>query len=213
MTTSGYIRVSTDDQALGMEAQRSAILAKYPGAVIEADQAVSGADPERPAFARIVERLGKGDTVVVVRRDRLARDTMLAAMFDREVERRGARMVSLEGAVTDANDPSSLLLRRVLDAVAEFERAMIRARTKAALTAKKAKGLRVGSVPFGFDLGADGQLVANPAEQGAIASAKRMRKRGKSLREIAAALGKQGVLNKAGKPLAAQSVKQMLVAA
>ena len=143
MTTYGYIRVSTDDQALGMEAQRSAILAKFPDAIIEADQGVGGADPERPAFAKIVELLGQGDTVVVVRRDRLARDTMLAAMFDREVERRGARMVSLEGAVTDANDPSSLLLRRVLDAVAEFERAMIRERTRAGLDQARSEG-RVG---------------------------------------------------------------------
>lgn len=213
MATYGYIRVSTDDQALGLEAQRSAILAKFPDAVIEADQGVGGADPERPAFARIVEQLGKGDTVVVVRRDRLARDTMLAAMFDREVERKGARLLSLEGATTDANDPSSILLRRVLDAVAEFERAMIRARTRAALTAKKAQGRRIGAVPFGFDLADGGRLVTNHAEQKAIASAKRMRKRGKSLREIAAALGKQGITNKAGKPLAAQSVKQMLVAA
>lgn len=213
MATYGYIRVSTDDQALGLEAQRSAILAKHPDAVIEADQGVGGADPVRPAFAKIVERLGKGDTLVVVRRDRLARDTMLAAMFDREVEKRGARLVSLEGATTDANDPSSILLRRVLDAVAEFERAMIRARTRAALTAKKAQGRRVGSVPFGFSLGEGGRLVANLAEQEAIAAAKRMRKRGKSLREIATALDRKGVRNKAGKPLAAQSVKQMLVAA
>jgi DNA invertase Pin-like site-specific DNA recombinase len=213
MATYGYVRVSTDDQALGLQAQRSAILAKYPDAVIEADQGVSGADPERPAFARIVEQLAKGDTLVVVRRDRLARDTMLAAMFDREVERRGARLLSLEGATTDANDPSSILLRRVLDAVAEFERAMIRARTRAALTAKKAQGRRVGAVPFGFTLVDDGRLVANPAEQQAIAAAKRLRKRGKSLRDIAAALEKKGVRNKAGRPLAAQSVKQMLAAA
>ena len=213
MAIYGYIRVSTDDQALGLEAQRGAILAKFPDAIIEADQGVGGADPERPAFAKIVELLGQGDTVVVVRRDRLARDTMLAAMFDREVERRGARLLSLEGATTDANDPSSILLRRVLDAVAEFERAMIRARTRAALMARKSQGKRIGAVPFGFTLADGGRLVANPSEQQAIAAAKRMRKRGKSLREIAAALGKQGMRNKAGKPLAAQSVKQMLVAA
>jgi DNA invertase Pin-like site-specific DNA recombinase len=214
MAIYGYIRVSTDDQALGLEAQRSAILAKHPDATIEADEGVGGADPERPAFARILEQLKKGDTVVMVRRDRLVRgDPLLAAMFDREVTKRGARMVTLEGAVMDANDPSAVLFCRILDAMSEFERAMIRARTRAALKAKKAKGLRIGAVPFGYDLGVDGQLVTNAAEQGAIATARRMRKRGKSLREIAAALDGKGIRNKAGRPLAAQSVKQMLAAA
>lgn len=213
MATYGYIRVSTDDQALGLEAQRSAILAKFPDAVIEADHGVSGADPVRPAFAKIMERLTKGDTIVVVRRDRLARDTMLAIMFDRTVARIGARLVSLDGASLNENEPSTVLMARVVDAVAEFFLANLRANTRAALAARKAQGKRIGAVPFGFNLADGGRLVANPAEQQAIASAKRMRKRGKSLREIAAALGKQGITNKAGKPLAAQSVKQMLVAA
>lgn len=213
MAIYGYIRVSTDDQALGLEAQRGAILAKYPEAIIEADQGVSGADPVRPAFAKIMERLTKGDTIVVVRRDRLARDTMLAIMFDRTVARIGARLVSLDGASLNENEPSTILMARVVDAVAEFFLANLRANTRAALAARKAQGRRVGSVPFGFNLGEGGRLVANPSEQQAIAAAKRMRKRGKSLREIAAALGKQGITNKAGKPLAAQSVKQMLVAA
>jgi DNA invertase Pin-like site-specific DNA recombinase len=213
MATYGYIRVSTDDQALGMEAQRSAILAKHPEAVIEADHGVSGVDPVRPAFAKITERLRKGDIVVVVRRDRLGRDYILAGLMTREVERIGARLVSLDGQTSDPNDPTSVLLRVILDGVAEFERAMIRARTRAALKAKKAQGQRIGAVPFGFDLAEGGMLVPNHAEQEAIAAAKRMHKRGKSLREIAAALGKQGFTNKAGKPLAAQSIKQMLVAA
>ena len=213
MATYGYIRVSTDDQALGQEAQRTAILAKYPDAIIEADQGIGGADPVRPAFAKITERLQKGDTVVVLRRDRLGRDYILAGLMTREVERSGARLVSLDGQTSDPNDPTSVLLRVILDGVAEFERAMIRARTRAALTAKKAQGKRIGAVPFGFDLGEGGMLVPNHAEQEAIAAAKRMHKRGKSLRKIAAALGKQGITNKAGKPLAAQSVKQMLVAA
>ena len=213
MATYGYIRVSTDDQALGQEAQRTAILAKYPDAIIEADQGIGGADPVRPAFAKITERLRKGDTVVVLRRDRLGRDYILAGLMTREVERSGARLVSLDGQTSYPNDPTSVLLRVILDGVAEFERAMIRARTRAALTAKKAQGKRIGAVPFGFDLGEGGMLVPNHAEQEAIAAAKRMHKRGKSLRKIAAALGKQGITNKAGKPLAAQSVKQMLVAA
>ena len=213
MATYGYIRVSTDDQALGLKAQRSAILAKHPDAVIEADQGVSGADPERPALLKIIAVVQKGDTVVVVRRDRLARDYVLAALFDREVEKRGARLVSLDGPNMDPDDPTAILLRVQQDGYAQYERAMIRMRTRLALKAKKAQGLRVGSVPFGFSLGEGGRLVANPAEQQAIAAAKRMRKRGKSLREIATALDRKGIRNKAGKPLAAQSVKQMLVAA
>ena len=138
MATYGYIRVSTDDQVLGLEAQQHAIREKYPDAILESDHGVSGTDPNRPALTRILAALKPGDTVVVVRRDRLARDYLLAGLFDRDIKRRGAQMVSLTEAVTDDNDPNAVLLRIIMDGVAQHAVALLRARTKAALQAKKA---------------------------------------------------------------------------
>jgi putative DNA-invertase from lambdoid prophage Rac len=212
MATYGYIRVSTDEQVLGLEAQRSAILAQYPEAVIEADHGVSGASPDRPALTRIINALQPGDTVVVVRRDRLARDPFLAMLFDRDIKRRKARFVSLAEGVSDDTDPSSVLLARITDAVAEHERAMMRARTRAALRAKRQRGELYASVPYGYRV-EDKRLVANPAEQRIIAEANTLRAQGLTLRAIAAALGAAGHRNRRGGMFNPQTIANMLRAA
>jgi DNA invertase Pin-like site-specific DNA recombinase len=213
MATYGYIRVSTDDQVLGLEAQQHAIREKYPDAILESDHGVSGTDPNRPALTRILAALKPGDTVVVVRRDRLARDYLLAGLFDRDIKRRGAQMVSLTEAVTDDNDPNAVLLRIIMDGVAQHAVALLRARTKAALQAKKARGELIGSVPYGFRLVEGKRLEPNQAEQRVIAAAADMRAAGLTLRAIAAKLGAQGHRNRNGQVFGAQTIANMLKAA
>lgn len=215
MATYGYIRVSTDDQVLGLEAQQHAIREKYPDAILESDHGVSGTDPNRPALTRILAALKPGDTVVVVRRDRLARDYLLAGLFDRDIKRRGAQMVSLTEAVTDDNDPNAVLLRIIMDGVAQHAVALLRARTKAALQAKKARGERIGGVPYGFRLSLldPNRLEPNQAEQRVIAAAADMRAAGLTLRAIAAKLDAQGHQNRNGQVFGAQTIANMLKAA
>jgi DNA invertase Pin-like site-specific DNA recombinase len=72
------------------------------------------------------------------KRDRLARDSFLAVLIEREATRAGARIVSAAGEGTDTDDPAAVFTRRILDAVAELERALTAARTRAALRAKRA---------------------------------------------------------------------------
>ena len=215
MATYGYIRVSTDDQVLGLEAQQHAIREKYPDAILESDHGVSGTDPNRPALTRILAALKPGDTVVVVRRDRLARDYLLAGLFDRDIKRRGAQMVSLTEAVTDDNDPNAVLLRIIMDGVAHHAVALLRARTKAALQAKKARGERIGGVPYGFRLSLldPNRLEPNQAEQRVITAAADMRAAGLTLRAIAAKLDAQGHRNRNGQVFGAQTIANMLKAA
>ena len=215
MATYGYIRVSTDDQVLGLEAQQHAIREKYPDAILESDHGVSGSDPNRPALARILAALKPNDTVVVVRRDRLARDYLLAGLFDRDIKRRCAHFVSLTEAVTDDNDPNSVLLRIIMDGVAQPAVALLRARTKAALQAKKARGERIGGVPYGFRLSLldPNRLEPNQAEQRVIAAATDMRAAGLTLRAIAARLDAQGHRNRNGQVFGAQTIANMLKAA
>src|ERR1019366_5979320 len=87
--------------------------------------------------------------LVVAKRDRIARDVVLTAGVEREAGRLGARVTSAAGE-GNGSSPADGFMRTVIDGAAEYERALIRARTKAALAAKKAKGECVGQVPYGF---------------------------------------------------------------
>lgn len=113
--------------------------------------------------------------------------------------------------MADAQGPEGALLRAILDALAEYERLLIRARTKSALSVKRERGERVGSVPWGKRLCKDGvHLVDHPREMEAVKVAKRLRARKKSLREIAMALTKQGFRSRRGGMLWPASVQSML---
>lgn len=80
-------------------------------------------------------------------------------------------------------------MRQITAAFAEYELALIRSRTKAALAEKRRRGERVGGIPYGFKLAQDGKtLIAVTQEQATITKITRMRKHGKSLRKIADAL-------------------------
>jgi DNA invertase Pin-like site-specific DNA recombinase len=122
-------------------------------------------------------------------------------------------MVSLTEAVTDDNDPNAVLLRIIMDGVAQHAVALLRARTKAALQAKKARGELIGSVPYGFRLVEGKRLEPNQAEQRVIAAAADMRAAGLTLRAIAAKLGAQGHRNRNGQVFGAQTIANMLKAA
>lgn len=200
-----YIRVSTEEQHLGPEAQRESIerWAASRGITVVAwhvDQGVSGATPvdQRPALVEALESLltHRAGLLVVSRRDRLARDVMVAAMVERLAAREGAKIASAagEGSEGEADDPSALLMRRMVDVFAEYERALIRCRTKAGLAVKKRRGERVsGQLPIGCRLASDGKtLEACPVESAAVARICELRRQGFSLRGIVAKLGVEG---------------------
>jgi DNA invertase Pin-like site-specific DNA recombinase len=204
----GYVRVSTDEQTLGPEAQRAA-LAKWcqaQGAELVAtfeDLGVSGGLEldKRPGLLAALDALRvQGATVLLVaKRDRLARDVMVAAMVNRLTEKNGAQVLSADGT-GNGDGPEALLMRNIVNCFAEYERALIRARTRAALAVKRAKGERIGIVPFGFKLAADGvHLEAHEAEQVIIGSVCQMRTEGLSIRAIAAKLNEQGIAARGAK--------------
>ena len=192
-----YIRVSTEGQHEGSAAQRVAIerWAKRNGAEVVAwceDLGVSGAAAldARPGLLAALDALSPGRVLVVAKRDRLARDVVAAAMVERLVARAGARVASVAGEGTGSDDPASMLMRRIVDAFAEYERALIRARTRAALQARRARGYRAGEVPFGFRAEVDGRLIPVPAEQEALALVQNLRAAGLSIRAITAELNR-----------------------
>jgi site-specific DNA recombinase len=150
MRAIGYVRVSTDQQAesgLGLEAQEAAITVAASRLGVElarvfVDAAVSGklAIEDRPVLLDAVATLRRGDVLLIAKRDRLGRDVVAVALIERLVAKRGARVVSAAGEGTDSDDPAALLMRRLIDSFAEYERALIAARTRAALAAKRRRG-------------------------------------------------------------------------
>src|SRR3954452_18740250 len=134
-----YCRVSTDRQAetgYGLAVQQKSIRAfigqrhsRAPRFYV--DRGVSGAVEDRPALAELLAQLQPGDVVLVARLDRLARDLLTQEFLLRDIRRRGADLMSCatsEGDFLqdDPHDPTRKLVRQVLGAISEFERALIR---------------------------------------------------------------------------------------
>lgn len=137
----GYARVSTEDQT---PLPQSQALTSAGCAEIHEEQA-SGGNRARPVLARVLARIGKGDTLVVMRIDRLARSLSHLLEVIERLEARGAFFRSLQDPI-DTASPQGKFTLQVLGAAAEFERALIRERTKAGLASARSKG-RVGGNP------------------------------------------------------------------
>jgi len=141
VTLIGYARVSTGEQDLApqLDALRAA------GCAEVFEEHASGASRARPQLAAALARVRRGDALVVARIDRLARSLSHLLEVVEGLRVRGAHFRSLADPI-DTAGPSGVLVLQMLGAVAEFERALIRERTKAGLSAAKARG-RVGGNP------------------------------------------------------------------
>jgi DNA invertase Pin-like site-specific DNA recombinase len=118
----GYIRVSTDEQMLGLGCQRDAIeawCARHDAELVAVheDIGVSGATPleKRPGLTDALDGLvvdGAG-VLLVAKRDRLARDLIIGAVVERMAERAGARVLSAD-EVGNGEGPEHQLMRNLL---------------------------------------------------------------------------------------------------
>lgn len=216
-----YLRVSTDKQAdsgLGLDAQQAAVTAAARRLGLEllpafVDAGTSGAlaAADRPVLMQAIGAVRRGDVLLVAKRDRLGRDVIEVAMIERLIARRGARIVSAAGEGTDNADPSGLLMRRMVDSFAEYERQLIGARTRAALQAKRARGERVSRFPpFGWSFTATGNLERQEGEQDTLRVIRGCRARGMSMPAIAAELNKIGLRTRAGSSWRFEYVRNLL---
>jgi len=137
----GYARVSTDEQ--GTDPQLDELRAAGCGVILE--EQASGADRSRPVLARLLREMRGGETLVVVRLDRLARSVSHLLAVIEQLEASGAHFRSLRDPI-DTSTPQGMFSLQVLGAVAQLERALIAERTKAGLNAARARG-RVGGNP------------------------------------------------------------------
>ena len=143
MTIYGYARVSTDGQTL---ASQDAQLHAAGCAKVYSEKA-SGARTDRPELAKVLRRLDEGDVLMVTRLDRLARSTRDLLNILDTVAKVGAGFKSLADAWADTTTAHGRLMLTVLGGLAEFERALIIARTGDGRVRAKARGVRFGRPP------------------------------------------------------------------
>jgi DNA invertase Pin-like site-specific DNA recombinase len=136
----GYARVSTDEQTT----QAQEIELQSAGCETIIQEHGSGASRARPALTRLVQDIGAGDTLVVVRLDRLARSVSHLLDVIEDLTVKGAHFRSLSDPI-DTSTPQGMFSLQVLGAVGQLERALISERTKAGITAARARGKLPGN--------------------------------------------------------------------
>jgi DNA invertase Pin-like site-specific DNA recombinase len=134
----GYARVSTEDQ--DTTAQVNALTAAGVGRVFT--ERASGGRWDRPELHRLLDQVRAGDVVVVWKLDRLSRSLKDLLHVMERLDAAGAGFRSLTEAI-DTTVPAGRMMMQMLGAFAEFERALVRERTRAGLAAAAAQG-RVG---------------------------------------------------------------------
>jgi site-specific DNA recombinase len=202
----GYVRVSTNDQALSVAAQQERLTTWCAErgctlVAIHVDNAISGgaALEKRLALLAALDALAPGMVLLATKRDRIARDAMNAAMIERLVERAGAKVATCDGT-GEGDGPEAKLMRGMIDLFAEYERAIIKARITVALGHKKTRNERVSRhIPYGQQLSPDAvHLEPHAAEQAVIAVARKLHAGGLSSRTIAARLAEQSLYSRKG---------------
>ena len=135
----GYARVSTTEQNpdLQIDALTGAGCLK-----VFVDRA-SGSLDDRPELARLLDQLRPGDTLVVWKLDRLGRSLRHLIETIRSLEERKVGFRSIQENI-DTSSPGGRLLFHLLASLAEFERDLIRERTRAGLEAARARGRKGG---------------------------------------------------------------------
>lgn len=215
-----YYRVSTARQGesgLGLEAQRrklQQIAAERRATVVaEYTEVESGRKADRPQLAAaMADARKRGAVVAVAKLDRLARDAELVLKLSREAERNGfGGLLFADLPEVDATTAAGRMVLTVMASVAEFESRRIGERTREAMAAAKARGVRFGGVR-------PGTLRRNDAAKArATADAERLRPlltalhaQRASLRVMADALAAAGTTTRNGLPLSASTVKLQL---
>jgi DNA invertase Pin-like site-specific DNA recombinase len=140
MAIYGYARVSTDGQTVA--AQVASL--KAAGAAKVFAETASGAKTDRAELAKALRVLQSGDVLMVTRLDRLARSTRDLLNTLHTLAERGVGFKSLVDTWADTTTPHGRLMLTVLGGLAEFERALILARTGEGRKRAQARGVRFG---------------------------------------------------------------------
>ena len=214
-----YLRVSTQgqvDDGVSLDAQRAKIeawctLNDYTLTAVHVDAGISGKSAlNRPGLQDALNDCRKGSALIVYSLSRLARSTKDTIEISERLSKVGADLVSLSEKI-DTTSASGKMIFRLLAVLNEFERDQIAERTCTAMQFKKAQGERVGAIPYGYALDANGvDLLPEPVEQEVIRQAKELQVGGLSLRKIAAELKRRGFNARNGQIFQATQIQRMV---
>lgn len=141
-----YARVSTSDQTTDNQVQEvgQAGFAVEPHRVIAETVSGSVAAMEREGFAKLVDRLERGDVLIVTKLDRLGRNAMDVRATVERLAADGVRVHCLALGGVDLASAAGKMTMGVITAVAEFERDLLIERTQSGLARAKASGKTLG---------------------------------------------------------------------
>lgn len=200
--------------------QRAAVeaFAKRAGYVIVDafyDQAVKGSDPvdTRPGFAAMLDRIaGNGvRTVVVETANRFSRDLIVQETGHRYLTGLGITLIAADSPETFVEDtPTSVLIRQILGAVSQFEKAALVAK----LTAARHRVMKAQAAA-GKKVKCGGRKSYAERDKEMVALARKLHRyrvngRRRSLRDVAAELAAAGYASSAGTPFPPASIARML---
>jgi DNA invertase Pin-like site-specific DNA recombinase len=169
-----YARCSTQEQTVDLQLDGLHDYAKVRGfAVVEeyVDEAVSGAKARRPALDQLLADAHRRrfDAVLVWKLDRLGRSLSHLIRVVDTLGSLGVDLVSLGDPGLDTSSPHGRLIFSVMGAVAEFERDLIRERTRAGMASARRRGSRVGRPRAHVPVGEARTLLAQGWTQTAVA--------------------------------------------
>lgn len=193
MNAIAYYRVSTElqQQEGTIEVQKMKVrefATKNDYVIVSefSDDGVSGGLADRPGLKRLLEILPKtdADCVLIYKLDRLARDLYIQEGLIKEFNKHDKQLVSALEPDLDGSDPFRKAFRQMLGVFSEFEKAMIALRLEGGRERKARDGGWHGGRIYGYD-NLDGNLVINQSEAEVINIIFKLRKKGKSYKNIA----------------------------
>lgn len=226
-----YYRVSTETQAEkggGLETQRQNI-AKYcyehgielageytdagiSGAVKDTDD--DDAISKRPALVEMLATLTEGDTVIVMNSSRLWRSDTAKVIIRRELMKKKAKLITLENLRYDlyAKNPNDRFMDGIMELMDEWERLSIALKLAKGRTAKARLGDKpAGITPTGYKYSDDKKhIVIDEEEAKTVRQIFTLAQSGKSLRQIADELNRQGIPTKHNRQWSQGTVSKVL---
>jgi len=213
-----YTRVSTEDQAkegFSLDAQRERLEAyckarDWHVVATYVDDGHSGRDVKRPAYQRMLGERDAWDTILVIKMDRIHRNSR---NFMEMMDDLGGAEKDFVSA-TESLDTSTAMGRFVMDIIqriAQLESEQIGERVHMGMSqkAKSGPGILGFPAPLGYDV-SDGHLLVNAKEASVVREIFDMAVEGRTLEEIATDLNGRSVSTKRGKPWAAIKVYRIL---
>lgn len=169
----------------------------------EYDAAISGSDPvnERPGFIRALERIKSNGvkTIIVESPDRFARDLTVQLLGHDMLKREGIVLIAASAPTHFIEDtPTAVMVRQILGAVAQFEKASLVAKLRAARERKRKAGGRAHGRRATGEINPDAAIAAHELAPGL------------SLRRKTIALAERGFTSESGRPLHLNVVKRLI---